>query len=285
MPWVAWLALIGTLAIAGLPPLNGFVSEWLLLQAFLFTPEIPYAFANMLIPLGAAALALTAALAGYVMVKFYGVVFLGRMRESQLAQAQDCGWLERVGLLWLALGCVLLGLLPALVLAQLNPVGELLLGAPLGSQGGSIWWLAPVSLERASYIPVLFLLGAVVVVLLTFFAIHRVYHGRIRRVAPWDCGYPLTSPRMQDTAEGFGQPIRHMFEPFFRTQRELPTPFDTAPRYQVTVEDRFWYALYAPVAVAVNRMAVWIGRLQRGRIAAYLLYSFLTLVVLLVIVL
>ena len=85
MPWVAALALIGTLAIAGLPPLNGFVSEWLLLQSFLFTPQIPHAFINMLIPLGAAALALTVALAAYVMVKFYGVIFLGQPREASLA--------------------------------------------------------------------------------------------------------------------------------------------------------------------------------------------------------
>ena len=64
MPWVAALALVGTLAIAGLPPLNGFVSEWLLLQSFLFTPQLPHAFVNMLVPLGAAAFALTVALAG-----------------------------------------------------------------------------------------------------------------------------------------------------------------------------------------------------------------------------
>ena len=88
MPWVAWLALVGTLAIAGLPPLNGFVSEWLLLQAFLFTPSLPQSFVNMLVPVAAAALALAVALAAYVMVKFYGVVFLGRPREPNLAYAQ-----------------------------------------------------------------------------------------------------------------------------------------------------------------------------------------------------
>ena len=73
MPWVAWLALVGTLAIAGLPPLNGFVSEWLLLQAFLFTPSLPQSFVNMLVPLAAGALVLAVALSAYVMVKFYGV--------------------------------------------------------------------------------------------------------------------------------------------------------------------------------------------------------------------
>src|SRR5688572_31821686 len=81
MPWVAWLTLIGALAIAGLPPLNGFVSEWLLLQAFLSAHEVPKTFISMLLPLGAALLALAAALAGYVMVKFFGVIFLGQLRE------------------------------------------------------------------------------------------------------------------------------------------------------------------------------------------------------------
>lgn len=285
MPWVAWLALVGTLAIAGLPPLNGFVSEWLLLQSFLFTPEIPQPFANMLVPLGAAALALTAALAGYVMVKFYGVIFLGQMREPQLTQAEDCGWLERVGLAWLAAGCVALGLVPTLMLRLLNHVNTFLLGGAGAVSADGTWLLAPVSAQRASYVPVVFLLGAMLVIVLAMWITKGVYHGRIRRSAPWDCGYPLQTPRMQDSAEGFGHPVRHIFEPFFRMRRELPSPFDSAPRYRVEVEDHFWHGLYLPVVRLVQKTAALIGLLQQGRIAVYLLYSFVTLVALLVIVL
>ena len=112
MPWVAWTTLIGALAIAGLPPLNGFVSEWLLLQSFLFAHTVPHPFINMLLPLGAALIALAAALAGYVMVKFFGVVFLGQPREPSINRARDAGIAQRLGLAWLALGCVLLGLFP-----------------------------------------------------------------------------------------------------------------------------------------------------------------------------
>ena len=83
MPWTAWLTLIGALSIAGLPPLNGFVSEWLLLQAFLSAHEVPKLFLNMLLPLGAAIVALAAALAGYVMVKFFGVIFLGQTSRAE----------------------------------------------------------------------------------------------------------------------------------------------------------------------------------------------------------
>lgn len=285
MPWVAWLALIGTLAIAGLPPLNGFVSEWLLLQSFLFTPELPHAFINMLVPIGAAALAMTAALAAYVMVKFYGVIFLGRPREAALAQAHDCGRLERLGLLWLAVGCVLLGLLPVPVLALLDRVNAQLLGAVMGGQMDSWWYLAPVSAQRATYNPAIFLLGILVTFGLTFWGVRRLYHGRMRGVDPWDCGYPLQTPRMQDSAEGFGQPIRQIFEPFFLMRRELPSPFDVAPRYKVDIEDKFWRWCYVPVAWAVEGTARLVGLLQRGRISAYLLYSFLTLIALLVLVL
>src|SRR5262245_18332161 len=120
MPWVAWLALIGALATAGLPPLNGFVSEWLLLQAFLFTPGLPDGYLNMLVPVAAAAIALAAALSAYVMVKFYGVVFLGQPREEKLAEAHDAGIWERIGLVWLAAGCVLLGILPVQVVRMID---------------------------------------------------------------------------------------------------------------------------------------------------------------------
>ena len=121
MPWVAWLALVGTLAIAGLPPLNGFVSEWLLLQAFLFTPTLPQSFVNMLVPLATAALVLAVALAAYVMVKFYAIIFLGRMREPHLAYAHDAGLMERAALVYLAAGCVLLGIFPVNVIAHARP--------------------------------------------------------------------------------------------------------------------------------------------------------------------
>ncbi len=285
MPWVAWLALIGTLAIAGLPPLNGFVSEWLLLQAFLLTPDVPQPFMNMLVPLGASLLALTAALAAYVMVKFYGVIFLGQMRERALAEAHDCGRLERLGLLWLAAWCVLLGLLSVAVIGLLDEVGMQLLGASLAHAGSSAFGLVPVSAERAAYRPIVFLVGIALVLIVTVLVAKRLYHGRTRRAPPWDCGFAAQDARMQDTAEGFGQPIRHIFDAFFSMRRELPSPFDEHPVYRVTVEDRFWGLLYQPLARAVKRAAAQVGRLQTGRISVYLAYSFVTLIVLLVIVL
>ena len=285
MPWVGWTALIGTLAIAGLPPLNGFVAEWLLLQAFLFTPTLPHPFFNLLIPLGAALLVLTAALAGYVMVKFYGVVFLGRHREPGLEHAHDAGGFERVALSWFALGCVLLGLLPVLVLRAIDPVVALLLGQGLTMPASSWMRLVPLNAARAAYDPMVVVLAVVPIGLLTAWATHRLVAGRTRRVDPWDCGAPDSSPRLQDTAEGFGQPVRRLFAPFFLSHAELPAPDDLAPRYRVQIADRVRERIYRPAGDAVLWLAQQVGRIQHGRISIYLLYSFVTLLLMLLVVL
>jgi len=89
---------------------------------------------------------------------------------------------------------------------------------------------------------------------------------------------------MQDTAEGFGQPVRQVFTPFFREKRELPSPFDAAPRYRVKIEDPLWYWCYVPIAGIVEKLTGLVTVLQRGRISIYLIYSFGTLLVLLFLV-
>jgi formate hydrogenlyase subunit 3/multisubunit Na+/H+ antiporter MnhD subunit len=279
MPWVAWLTLLGVLASAGLPPLGGFVSEWLLLQSFLFAPGLPLPLLTMLIPVVAALIVLVAALAGYTMVKFFGVIFLGQPREEKLALAHDAALWERAGMLWLALGCIVLGLLPIQFISLLAPITQQLVQADLGAaltRHG--WLLAPVGLEQASYGPLIVLLGILSSCALTFLLVRRLYHGRSRRSLPWACGYAWGTARMQDSAEGFGQPIRQIFQPFFLTQRELPTPFDAQPRYRVTVADPFWSGLYLPLAKLANHLARLMSLMQQGRIATYLLYSFLTLI-------
>lgn len=283
MPWTAWLTLIGVLAIAGIPPLNGFVSEWLLLQAFLLTPGLTQPYLNMVIPVAAASVAMAAALAAYVMVKFYGVIYLGQPRDPALRHAHAANWPQRLGMLWLASGCVALGLFPARVIEAIAPVARLLISQTVVNDGDWLF-LAPASAERASYAPLIFLGVVLVALLLVYMWVRHFYHGRVRRADPWDCGYPEQDARMQDSAQGFGQPIRHIFVSFMRVERETPDPFDRHPRYQGATLDQLWFLLYMPIA----RLAAWLsaqaGRLQHGRIQWYLIYSFVTLIFLLVFV-
>ena len=285
MPWVAWLALVGVIASAGLPPFSGFVSEWLLLQGFLFSPDLPHPWLNMVVPVAAALVVLVAALAGFAMVKFYGIIFLGQMREPALKDAHDAGPWEKVGLVWLALITLLLGVLPSTVILRIDAATRQLLGSGLAdklSENG--WWmLAPMSPERASYEPLIVLVTIAATLLLSRWLVRHLYHGRVRRSSAWDCGYHFGGPRAQDTAEGFSQPIRRIFEPMFRMERHFPTARDQAPHYSVKVEDHFWHWCYLPVARLVNRVSALIVSLQGGRIAAYLMYSFVTLLILLLV--
>lgn len=285
MPWVGWLALVGVIASAGLPPLSGFVSEWLLLQAFLFSPNLPHSWLNMVVPVAAAVVVLVAAMAGFAMVKFYGIIFLGQMRDPALQNAHDAGHWEKAGLVWLTGLTVLLGLLPSTMISLIDAATRQMLGTGLinrmNEQG---WWmLAPMSSERASYEPLIFFATIIASVLLGRWLLHRLYHGRTRRTTAWDCGYVFGSPRAQDTAEGFSQPIRRIFDSMFRMEIHIPSIRDAKPHYYVKVEDPFWHGLYLPLARLVQWGSDLVAPLQGGRIAIYLLYGFLTLIVLLLV--
>ena len=283
MPWVAGFALIGTLAIAGIPPLNGFFSEWLLVQALLFSPKIPTPYLAMLIPVAAAAFALSVGLAAYVMVKFYGIIFLGQPREARLTNAEDAAFFERLGLGWFAGWCILIGLFPFPLVQRLNQLTASILNQPTHSVSHKDSWLflTPTQFSRGSYSPFLLFCVIVLIVVLVYLVIRWLYHGQFRRSAAWGCGYPLQTARMQDTAEGFGQPIKHIFSQFLYVRLNVPTAFDKMPIYSSETDDRFWYLVYWPVLRLTFMGAKLVSKLQQGRISYYLLYSFLTLLLLL----
>ena len=118
------------------------------------------------------------------------------------------------------------------------------------------WWLlVPIPERQSSYAPLVFFAVIVAVVVLAIVGVRLFYHQRVRRGAAWDCGFAGLNSRMQDTAEGFGQPIRHLFQPLFAMVRELPRPFDAAPNYRLEIGDRIWRALYLPLGALVRRIA------------------------------
>jgi len=291
MPVTAFCFLIGALAISALPPLNGFVSEWLTFQTALQSLVLQNGVVRSLVPLAAAALALAGALTAMCFVKVYGIAFLGQQREPRHApqgefHGGDAGIHERAGMIYLAAFCFLLGLFPSTVMLALNRVAAGLIGAGLEPAAlKSNWlWLVPTAPAQASYSPVFLFLVIVIAVMLTFMLVRHFYHGRVRISSPWDCGFPERSTRMQDTADAFGQPIRHVFGPIYLMTRHIPTPDDTAPQFSLKIEDRHWYWIYRPVARLASFISEKAGLLQQGQVSVYLLYSFITLVTLLVLV-
>lgn len=291
MRWTAPLFLIGCLSISGLPPFNGFVSEWLTFQSFLLSPVLGDPLLNLLIPLGAALLALTGALAARCFVKVYGVAFLGHWRGKHGASVHEAGLSMRIAMILAAASCILLGVFPSYVIAWLDVITEAFVGARIGvTAGASGWmWLTPVAGERASY-------SAPMVLLVLFAIIGGVYvlfrsrKEAIRRAPLWDCGFARTNERMQYSSTSFSMPTRRIFGFLFsikETFRPSGSPgqgeyFHERFIYRLKIRDRVWWGFYKPVGQAAFWLAKKTGKLQHGRIQIYLLYSFITLIVLLV---
>ncbi|MEK6576456.1 MAG: hydrogenase 4 subunit B [Nitrospirota bacterium] len=290
MPWTAPLFLVGCISISALPPFNGFVSEWLTFQAFLLSPALHKSLLNLIIPLGAALLALTAALAASCFVKAFGVTFLGRWRGHHHPAVHEVNWPMRIGMISAATLCLGLGLLPTLVIDWMDVIPEQLAGAKIATSAGAFgWmWLTPVAHERASYSGPIVFLGIIAIVLLVYILLHA-RKTTIHRGPIWACGFEGLTPRMQYNAASFSMPFRRIFGFLFNireqvrlTQSPGNTAFPTRIHYHIRIRDRFWGLLYKPVAELSFWVSRKVGRLQQGRIQVYLIYSFLTIIILLV---
>ena len=291
LPWTAPLFLVGCVSISALPPFNGFVSEWLTFQAFLLSPALPHPILKLLIPLGAALLALTGALAAACFVKVFGVVFLGQWRGHQKPERiHEVGPSMRAGMLLAAISCFLLGIFPTWIIGWLDTIPEQLCGGRLAESAGKFgWmWLTPIAHERASYSGPVVFIGILAVVAATWLLLH-LRKTRVSRVPVWDCGFAKLTPRMQYTASSFSMPIRRVLGFLFAVREQVEVvPHTNHPampgslQYRLRIRDRFWNWLYAPQGDAAYWIARQVGKLQQGRIQIYLLYSFVTLIVLLV---
>ncbi len=290
MPWTAVLFLVGCISISALPPFNGFVSEWLTYQAFLLSPGLPSPLLNLLIPLGAALLALTSALAAACFVKAFGVTFLGHQRAHHHEQIHEAGWSMRIGMLLAALTCLGLGVFPTLVIGWMDPLADYLVGGAIGASASGLgWvWLTPIAAERASYAAPIAFMGILAVVMVTYLLLHS-RPSAIRRVPLWDCGFEKVTSRMQYTATSFAMPLRRIFGFLFSIKEHVrqvqPVPHPAFPErlhYHLRVRDRFWMWIYQPVVDASFWLSRRIGRMQQGRIQVYLIYSFVTILVLLI---
>ena len=289
MPKTAVAFLIGCVAISALPPLNGFVSEWLTFQAILVSPQISQWGPRFLIPAVGALLALSAALAAACFVKAYGVTFLGRPRTSAAEIAHETDGFSLAAMFVLAALCVVLGVMPGAVVELISPVVQSLVGARMPAQSYLPWSsLIPIAESRSSYngLIILFFLAASGITTAVF--IHRFATRTTRRSAIWDCGFPDASPAMQYTSSSFAMPIRRVFGATVFDVREtvdIPRPGDMrAARYHVKVLDPVWRYAYGPVARWVLRSTTKLNRLQFLSIRSYLTLVFVTLILLLLMV-
>jgi hydrogenase-4 component B len=280
MPWTAATFLVGAVAISGLPPLNGFISEFLIyLGAFNGVTQR----AGVVVPMLAliAGLALIGGLAAACFTKAFGVVFLGEPRSEHAAHAHEAGAAMRWPMVLLAAACALIGLCAPLVVRPLASVLPLVSGLAPGTIDEKLAGAADL-LRFVIAGSVAFL---VLVAGLAWLRRRLLTGRRMAETVTWDCGYAQPSARMQYTASSFAQPLTTLFAPLLRTRRKLAAPegyFPRAASLATATPDAARVALYEPAFSGVGWVLARMRWLQQGRIQLYVLYIALTLLVLLV---
>jgi len=274
MPHTAALCLIGVLALAAVPPLNGFTSEWLTFQLLLAGARYTAPSLAIMLPLALAAVALVAGLAAVSAVRFFGIAFLALPRTDGARDAHEAPLTMRAAMAMPALACVVLGLVPTLAVTQLTavvsdlglPMGQLDTGLALSLPliGSRLWPIAIAALMAAA---------AIAAVLGT-----RAARGRQVRIdAAWNCGRIAQSPRSEYTAAAFAEPLKRVFTGFYRPTHEVTVEVHPVSPYfvrAITLRADLapWMeqAIYAPVVRAAQRLSAQASRLHTGSIHLYL---------------
>ncbi|HZF05786.1 MAG TPA: proton-conducting transporter membrane subunit [Patescibacteria group bacterium] len=289
-PWTAACFLVGAVAIAGLPPLNGFVSEWLTFQALLQNIQLPNPTMNLVFALAIAGLALAAGLAVAAFVKAFGITFLALPRSDAAAGAHEAPVLMRVAMVATAAACAALALGASAVVPALAAVAATLVPAPTPITVGA-WLTLDISGDFASLsvpaVAVALAGGVLLPVLLLVVARARP---RVRRYETWGCGRLLQTARMEYTATAFADPFTRVFDFFYRPATRLDVDVHPESRFfvrRIRYENptRFivdeW--LYRPVVRVLRAAARRAAVVQSGSPNLYLAYVLVALLLLLLV--
>ena len=288
MPVTGILFLLGSVAISALPPLNGFVSEWLTLQALFLSPELPQWGLKILIPAAGCLLALAAALAAACFIRAFGISFLGRARSGAVMAAQEVNRPMLAAMSILAGLCILAGIFPGLIIDGLASAVLSVTDARIHTQHTVPWLsIVPAADSHSSYNGLLIMLFILISAAGAAYTAKLMGHGGSRRTDAWDCGFPDPRPITQYTANSFAQPIRRIFGTVIFRAREsvrMPPPGDMAPAHmRVELHDLIWDYLSLPAKIFVFGVAGWINPVQYLSIRRYIGVVFLSLVLLLLV--
>ena len=270
MPRTSVLFLLGAVAICALPPLNGFVSEWMLYLGFFHSLSPAGGNGWPMAGFGAVALAMTGALAAACFCKVFGTVFLGESRSEATAHSHDPNFLLIGPMVALATGCLLVGVMPVCVVPMLDGAVQAWTGTPLAA--GAVVWreIAPWG-----WISCLAALLVIAVLTLIGFLLPMVRRATPRSVGTWDCGYARPTARMQYTGSSFGQSLTELFAWALvpRTHHlRIQALFPMVRGFEQSVPDVILDRLVTPVFLFAERILMRLRFLQQGRIQAYVVY-------------
>jgi len=287
MPLTAFSFLIGAMAISALPPLNGFVSEWLTLQAFFIASLTGYtAGLKIFFSLCAAILALTGGLAAACFVKAFGMVFLAMPRAKSSEGAHEASLSMKTGMLFLVFFTIVLGLGAGIVFRLLEIVAKSAAGMNINavkfSLNGFMFLPGQVNSISLSTPLVALILGAVII------GIYLGFDGnKIRKYNTWDCGYYKLEPRNEYTATGFSKPFRVAFNfflmPYSKTEKLRKSFYYIKSfKYETFTTPVFKKYMYYPLIGMIFTTAKFMRRLQSGSIHMYISYIFITILMLII---
>ncbi len=293
MPWTALCFLVGAMAVAAIPPFNGFVSEWFTYQAFFNGAQSSSFMMRVFSPIFAVLLALAGAFAVMVYIKAYGGAFSGPARSQASAEAREAPAGMLISMLYLGLGCLALGVgAPWIAPAIANVAARFAGGAQMAISNG--WQVFPIDTAQAVLSPPLvaiLLLGLLTVPLLLV----AIYGGwragrRNRGVEPWACGYGYAAS-MSVAASSFDQPVKISFRPLYWLRTLVDKPFQVIAGYARVMVQQILRAepvvetvVTRPTARLVETAGQWIQALQMGDIRIYCLYIIVTLAILLMVI-
>jgi len=291
MPATAVLFLVGAISISALPPFNGFVSEWIIFQSLFANIFVSGLALKILFTAIIAILALTSALAAACFVKAFGIGFLAKPRSEQAEKARENPKKMTFGMGLLAALCVALGIYPYPLLSVLSGISRSLIPASAAFPNSQNFFITPFQNGFSSFSPlwIFVLVGGVI---LLAYCLEKVLGGKkqTRLYNTWDCGGNL-NPRMQYTATAFSKPIQMIFKniyrPFEKTEINYYNDgvkyFPRQMKYESDIIEVYDKYLYSPVVRIILRSSEKFNWIQFGNVNMYLLYIFLTLVILLLI--
>jgi len=284
MPHTALFFLIGCISISALPPFNGFVSEWLTYQTTLQAPMLSSGILRTLLPISAALLALTSALAATCFVKAYGAIFLGRPKTRQVRHAKDPTFSMVAAMGFLSLMCLVFGIFPVFTINLINSIPQQLLGTGLITTKNWLW-LMPLTGNTTTYAPLLLCFGVLTIGGVVFWLVScrpSNYAKKIKDAGyiPWGCGFGKIGATTQYTASAFAMPIRRVFKGVWAVTETL-TKDNGNFEYNLITEDWSWRYFYEKLEKYLTFIARKIAYIQSGNVRIYLAYMFFTLLLLL----
>lgn len=285
MPYTGTAFLVGSVAICGLPPLNGFVSEFMIYAGSfegIVTKGVSVGMAAGGI-ITVASLALIGGLALACFTKVFGIIFLGEPRSAHCDHAHEADTAMRIPMLLLAAACFVMGLWgPVIFKMMVRVVGVLAGSMSLGQAdvaGITSYWLV---LGRVTF----FSVSLILLVAAAAFCRSRLMSRRRQEVAvTWDCGYLAPNARMQYTASSFAHPITRLFRTFLRTTRRISSPVGLFPKsasFSSETNDFYGERVYKPTFKVLDAWLSKFRQIQHGRLNLYIMYIVLALIVLFV---